>query len=277
MIKVLSCGAGIQSSALLMMSCMGKLEKLDYAVFSDTGWEPKAVYEHLAWLKEYSEAHGIPFEIVGKRNIREDNMDANPDRPRREGQRFAALPFFTMDDDGSVGQVKRQCTSEYKIAPIEKWMRRTVLGLAKGQRAPKYPTVEHWFGISADEIRRCRMSPHKWAINRYPLIEDFEPAMRRSDCVSWYVNNGFPVPPRSACIGCPYKSNAEWRRLRDESPDEWLDAVEFDHAIRWRGGMERPCYLHRSCVPLDEVDLSTAEERGQGNLFDSECSGLCGV
>jgi len=274
-IRVLSCGAGVQSSALLLMSCMGKLPKLDYAVFADTGWEPAAVYKHLAWIKEHSEAHGIPFHIVGTRNIRDDNISASLGSARLRGERWTAMPLFTKSQDGTVGQVKRQCTSEYKIAPIERWLRRTVLGLAARQRAPKKPVVEHWLGISADEIRRCRMSPHKWAINCYPLIEDFEPPMRRADCVRWYAENGFPSPPRSACIGCPYKSDAEWRRLRDEA--EWASAVEFDKAIRNSGGMNRPCYLHRSCVPLDEVDLSTAEERGQGNLFESECSGLCGT
>jgi len=30
-------------------------------------------------------------------------------------------------------------------------------------------------------------------------------------------------------------------------------------------------------VPLAEVDFSTAEERGQGNLFQNECEGHCGV
>jgi hypothetical protein len=36
-------------------------------------------------------------------------------------------------------------------------------------------------------------------------------------------------------------------------------------------------YMHAARVPLDEVDLSTLEERGQGNLFNMECEGMCGV
>jgi len=35
--------------------------------------------------------------------------------------------------------------------------------------------------------------------------------------------------------------------------------------------------MHRSLVPLDQVDLSTAEDRGQLNLFLNECEGMCGV
>jgi hypothetical protein len=36
-------------------------------------------------------------------------------------------------------------------------------------------------------------------------------------------------------------------------------------------------YMHAARIPLDEVDLSTPEERGQSNLFENECEGMCGV
>ena len=47
MINILNLGAGVQSTALLLMSIKGELPKLDYAIFSDTGWEPKKVYDNL--------------------------------------------------------------------------------------------------------------------------------------------------------------------------------------------------------------------------------------
>ena len=271
--RILSCGAGVQSSTVLLMSCLGELPKLDAAIFADTGWEPKEVYTHLRWLKEYSEGHGIPFHILTGRNIRSDNIVATIGHTRKKGERWGALPLFTLNPDGTIGQIKRQCTFEYKIAPVTKFLRREVMGLKYRQHAPKVPTVEHWFGISTDEIRRCRMSPHLWAINYYPLIEELE--MTRQDCLDWYSGKDLPTPPRSACIGCPYHDRKEWRRIRETDPDGWADAVEFDAAIRWCGGMEAPCFLHRDCVPLDQVDLSTEEERGQGMLF--ECSGMCGT
>ena len=48
--RILSLGAGVQSTCVLLMSGRGELPKLDCAVFSDTGWEPPEVYEHFAWL-----------------------------------------------------------------------------------------------------------------------------------------------------------------------------------------------------------------------------------
>jgi hypothetical protein len=70
---------------------------------------------------------------------------------------------------------------------------------------------------------------------------------------------------KSACVGCPFHGNAGWRRLRDNDPDGWAEAVEFDKAIRHgyprattQGQQLRGQYfLHRSCQPLDQVDLDT--------------------
>ena len=45
--RVLSLGAGVQSTTLLLMAVEGILPGLDCAIFADTGWEPARVYEHL--------------------------------------------------------------------------------------------------------------------------------------------------------------------------------------------------------------------------------------
>lgn len=38
----------------------------------------------------------------------------------------------------------------------------------------------------------------------YPLVDR---RMARHDCLNWMAKQGYPKPPRSACIGCPYHSN----------------------------------------------------------------------
>ena len=47
--------------------------------------------------------------------------------------------------------------------------------------------------------------------------------------------------------------------------------------IRNCDAMHGQAFLHRSLVPLEEIDFRSAEERGQLNLFDNDCSGHCGV
>lgn len=83
-----------------------------------------------------------------------------------------------------------------------------------------------------------------------------------------------PKPPKSSCIGCPFHSDAQWRAL---TPEEFADAVEVDRAIRHQPGMRAQQFMHKSLKPLDQVDFSTDEERGQLTLFNNECEGLCGV
>ena len=54
-------------------------------------------------------------------------------------------------------------------------------------------------------------------------------------------------------------------------------AVAVDAAIRSIPAQKEPWFIHRDRVPLDQVDLSTAEDRGQLNMFNNECEGMCGV
>jgi hypothetical protein len=69
--------------------------------------------------------------------------------------------------------------------------------------------------------------------------------------------------------------------MRNEDPKSWADAVVFDKAIRnggTMGGYREHQYLHRSCLPLDQVDLSTPKDRGQREFgFLQECDGMCRV
>lgn len=281
-LRVLSLGAGVQSSAVLLMSLAGELEPLDAAIFADTGWEPRAVYEHLERLEKAAAEAGVPVYRVGKPvGIREATLDPS--------SRFASIPFYVRNPDGSAGRARRQCTNEFKIEPIRSqlWKLHQDRSAAERRelRRAGLPGIVQWFGISFDELERMKASDAAYIANHYPLVDR---RVTRRGCLEWLRARGWTAP-RSACVGCPFHSDAEWRRLRAEDPPAWLDAVAFDHAIR-QGDPGRPglgrfrgtAYLHRQCVPLDEVDLRTPEERGQGSLFpdhlvDDGCdTGYCG-
>jgi hypothetical protein len=139
-----------------------------------------------------------------------------------------------------------------------------------------------------------RRSEVRWKRNVYPFCglhgDHMLPAFwTRRKCIDWLKRN-YPdrEVPRSACICCPYRTNEEWRRMRDEDPESFREAVEFDHAIRqadedgqhasgMRVGLP---FVHRQMVPLDQVDLRDDDERdGQPSLFGmlNECEGMCGV
>lgn len=254
--KYLSLGAGVQSTTLLAMSVALEVDRLRGVIFADTGWEPKAVYETVDWCEAMAKAAGIDFYRVSAGNIRDDAV---------AGTRSASLPVTTKDEDGGVARLRRQCTHEYKIAPIQKKLRE--LGATA-----KNP-VDLWLGISLDEVQRMKPSRVKYVRHKFPLVDR---RMTRHDCLMWLQRQRFPLPARSACIGCPFHDDATWRKMRDESPEEWADACEFDESIRRLPRIDSDCYLHRTAVPLSDVDLCTPQDHGQLDLWPNECEGYCG-
>lgn len=295
-LRALSLGAGVQSTTLALLAAHGEIWPIpDCAIFADTGWEPKAVYEHLAWLMSPN-VLPFPVHIVSSGNIRDQLMQAGA------GNRWASIPAFAKTvtpagaevpvldegEDGelieiatrrttaetvSIGMIRRQCTTDFKVVPIRR-KTRELAGLTR-KRSPAFPVVESWIGISTDEAVRAKPSFEPWQLKRFPLIEK---RFSRRDCLAWLRRHGYPEPPKSACIGCPFHDSARWRNMRDHDFEAWADAVEVDRALRYGlRGIRGEVFLHRSCVPLDEADLSTAADHGQLDLFGNECEGMCGV
>ena len=287
---ILSFGAGVQSTTLLLLSCEGILPKLDHVIFADTQWEPSAVYRHLEWCREHAAKHGITIDVRTAGNLREDVIDFwGPRRKSKDGQRYASIPAFIANPDGSGGIVRRQCTSEYKINVIERYVREECLALRRGQRWPRSHVVTQWIGISTDEAQRMKRSLRPAVKFWHPLIEADEIAKSdakslfargwdRNDCLEWLMSRGYPRPPKSACIGCPFHSNAEWRKL---TPEEFADACEVDRLIREGAQDRKPGqsigrpYLHSARIPLAEVDLTSGPDNEL--TWGDECGGVCGV
>lgn len=261
-LKVISLGAGVQSTTVALMSAVGELPPVDCAIFADTGAEPLKVYDHLKWLIPQLP---FPVHIVSSGNIRDDIL---------EGRTNGRPPMHILNPNGTKGFTRRQCTGDYKIDPIRKKVRE-LIGLKPRQRAPKTVHVEQWIGISMDEAIRMKPSPHPFIEHRWPLIEL---RLSRRDCLAWLDLNGFPTPPKSACTFCPFHSDSMWRDMKTNDRTSWDDAVGVDAALRRNKKILRGTpFLHSSCLPLDKVDLSTAEDRGQLNMFLNECEGMCGV
>jgi len=266
-VRLLSLGAGVQSTTLALLAIEGRLPRPDGAIFADTGWEPVEVYEHLDRLAVELDHAGIPLHRVSQGNLRVDSIDP--------GHRYASVPYFVRNQDGTEGMGRRQCTSEYKLAPINRKVRELLGASAPDyRRVPKGRVAEQWIGFSTDEVHRVsNRTPVSYQRVRYPLLEL---GMDRKACHRFLGSRGWGAVGKSACIGCPFHGNAQWRDMRDNRPAEWADAVAFDVAIRKGGACGTPldgeAFLHRSRVPLDiaPIDRVTRSEwRGrQGDLLD---------
>jgi hypothetical protein len=100
---ILSLGAGVQSTTLALMAFRGDLPASCAppmaAVFADTGFEPKRVYEHLLWLTQ-TLCDELPVHIVRAMrpngtpaHIREDTEAI----VRGESTRLANPPVFVKE------------------------------------------------------------------------------------------------------------------------------------------------------------------------------------
>jgi hypothetical protein len=257
----LSFGAGVQSTALLVCSNLGLhgVPRADVAIFADTGYEPAYVYKQVETMRKWSE---IPVETVTRK-----------DQSRR-GSLAPVIPAFTKDGN-KKGILQRQCTSNWKLEPLEAEARR-LLGYKPRQRIKKQ--VRCLIGISLDEAHRMKPNRLRWITNEWPLVDA---RLRRSDCLRIVAEAGLPKPERSACYFCPFHSMAEWRFLRDKHPEEFAKAVEYDKGLRnsTRGGVKKPAFLHSQLIPLDQVVLDRPERRmfPEADAFGNECEGVCGV
>jgi hypothetical protein len=276
--RILNLGAGVQSTAIYMLMIDGEIEPADVAIFADTQEEPSDVYTHLDWL----ESQGGPRIIRATAGRIGDDLIQ---RKNSSEQRCASIPAFTSAYEGAApGITRRQCTAEYKIDVVNQVIRRQLLGLVPRQRVPKDAKLTQLFGFSTDEPKRAgntrirfeQQMGAQWAVE-FPLLDE-SLWMSRRDCRNYLDRRVAHHVPRSACVFCPFKSNREWKLLRDNDPVGWARAVEVDAGIREEGApfkrnLDQLLYVHRSCVPLDQVKL----DDGQLSLFDMECEGGCGL
>ena len=263
--NIISLGAGVQSSTMALMAEKGEITPMpDCAIFADTGWEPKRVYEWLDWLETQ-----LSFPVY-----RVINGAGLKDQP-------AMIPFFIK----SGGMLKRSCTEKYKIRPVMRKVRE-LMGLIKGQRS-RTP-VNLWIGISTDEAIRMKPAQVQYVKNIWPLIDA---GMTRQNCLSWMKKNNYPMPGKSSCIVCPYHDDKTWREMKINEPEEFSQAVKYD--VQYRNEIEGwaidkkdlrkkdegfQVFLHRSLKPLGEIDFRNLEDMGQQRLeFGEECEGMCGV
>ena len=273
---IISLGAGVQSSTMALMAAVGEIKPMpSYAIFADVQAEPPSVYKWLDWLETQ-----LPFPVL---RVTAGSLETESLRVRtsKNGINYtnSNVPVFIKSPYGEKeGLQIRQCTSDFKIDVIHREIRRLARENIKKWRRNKdtpKPVVQGG-GISKDESHRMKPARPAYIQNIWPLVDN---GMRREHCLSWMQKHGYPKPPRSSCVFCPFHSNAEWRRLRDEEPEEFERAARWEEkyqvALRQVPRIKGAPFLHRSCIPLRDVDLT--EDTSQGELWGNECEGMCGV
>lgn len=224
---VWSCGGGVQSTAIAALIYKGELPKPDYALMVDCGYDKSTTwdYVHGVLIPKMKEI-GVDLQVIKTTDYSTNDLF--------DKSGYLRIPAFTKIDS-KVIKYKTRCNNEFKVRPIQKWLR---------EQGVKY--CESWMGISLDEARRARESTKNWFELRYPLLEL---SLSRDDCL-WLIGSlGWPKPPRTSCYICPQQDDAAWIQLRKNSPEDWQKAVEIEKQIQSR---MPNVYLHRSLIKLSD-------------------------
>jgi 3'-phosphoadenosine 5'-phosphosulfate sulfotransferase (PAPS reductase)/FAD synthetase len=279
-------GGGVQSTALALLWAnrdprlgevlarkFGEGRWPDLAIFADTGDEPEATYAHVWRCAEVLGGAGLRLDVVH----RDEACTPLGQSVLQDKHRSGSPPVFLRNADGSQGVLRRECTENFKIDPINRHLR-ALLGAEPG-RPVRGKTAGILLGISTDEAQRADASTLPWLVTYHPLLWM---GWSRGDCLRYLESQGFYDVPKSACVFCPYRKDAEWGQMKREAPQDFARACAFDEAYRAAGSPTLTrvpdngrghVFLHRSLKPLAEIDFTTPTR----DLFEQgeECTGHC--
>lgn len=260
--KILSFGAGTQSTALALMACENVLAMrdgkpiphpaipiYDAVIICDLGAEPSWVRVQTDFVKNVCGHCNIPFYEI-ETHLYQDLIE-NYGR-----KRTVAIPWWTKRPDGKEGKIgKRACTADYKIERVAQFARWNVLGYKKGQktRTEDIKAHEMHIGFSAEESSRISENPNKLFNSRYPLIEL---GLTRADNYRYTLDVWGLDTKASACLFCPYHQNYFFQYIKEHEPESWQKAVEIDNILRDRKPyypMEVEMFVSRSRKRLEDL------------------------
>jgi hypothetical protein len=258
-----SYGAGVQSTAMLVLAAQGKIEPRLF-IFANVGDDSEHP-DSLGYFREiatpYAAEHGIELVEVQRTWKRGERAGTTETLRSRLDRGRSAIPVRRTVDGPPMS---RSCTADFKVAPIGDELRR------RGATADNPARVA--LGISTDEIERAKpgidpRSPYQERV--YPLLDL---GLRRVDCMEIIEAAGLPVPVKSSCFFCPFHSNEAWRLLARNEPHLFAEAQQIEATLSAKSSDGRPVYLTRHGKPLgDAIDTS----QGSFDSIDGCDSGWC--
>lgn len=250
----------MQSTALALMSCENVKESnkhplvpiYDAVIFCDLGREPEWVYKQVDFIRVACEEVGIPFYMLDT-HLYDDYINNFGER------RVVSIPFWSIDENGKKGKMMRNCTLDYKINAIQKFVRYELLGYKKYQRvkADDIKAHEMHIGFSLEEKSRCKDNPHKMFKNCFPLVEL---GVERKHNYA-YIRDVWGLETKaSACNICPFHRNYFFKHLRETNKNDYDEVVKFDQMLEEKQPLTKiksKLYISRSRKRIK--DLTDAE------------------
>jgi len=182
-INIISWGGGVNSTAIIALHLLGKLEGKPEIVFADTGCEYPETYSYIDIVGNMLSQKGWKITVL---------------RPYTHKEYYGTkvkddLYTYLFDRKDVPTFRSRPCTEEYKKLPIKRY--------ANGRK--------QMIGICKDELKRIK--DHIYPVKDYT----------RDGC-AWLIGKaGLPLPIKSGCYLCPFQNKSRWIDLYNNHRDLW--------------------------------------------------------
>jgi hypothetical protein len=261
-VKVFSFGGGVQSTAALVLAAQGRLDFQTF-LFCNVGADsenPDTLFYVHEIMMPFAATHGLTLHEL-QRMRRDGSPETLYGWLTRPGSRSIGIPVRMSN--GAPG--RRSCTANFKIKVVDKWLR---------QHGGKERGAHVGLGISLDEITRMKpnMDPETmaWKENVFPLIDL---RLDRQACFNIIERAGLPIPPKSACVFCPFHTLRRWQSMRQHEPEQFWYSADLETLINQRRaalGLD-PVWFTGKLKPLAQATT----ELEQGELFAEEDQDQC--
>lgn len=277
-LTVLNYSGGRQSAALLWMVLRGELRpRGDFLVLNaDPGMENSETYAYNERMFALCREARIACATAPGPNLLADLLELR----ERKRRRLDNPAFWTRDDAGKRGQLMQKCTREYKIRPMDRFIRGELerrCGLSRKTKRLPPGVVDKWIGFAFDEQHRIKPPDAKYQHFSYPLVEM---GMDREAVDRYYRERELPMPPRSVCNACWANGTEAFRVMHDERPSDWAQACDVDAAIRDMTaiGIRETAFVSRTLLSLPELAARGFNVAEGPRAEDYSCdSGYCFV
>lgn len=224
--QIMSCGGGVQSTAMIALVYSGRITPPDLVLMVDTGYEKRGTVDY---------AHNVLIPACNSKGV-EFKILKTPDPQIINEKGMITIPAFKLMEDGTVQKLYTMCSGSWKMAVMRRHIRSIGINKAKS-----------WIGISTDEAQRQRQSNVDWIGNRYPLLEE---GMSRYQCLYLIRSLGWPDPARSSCIMCPLQADEEYELMKYKYPEDYQRVVDIDNCIERHNPK---IFLHKSMTRMRDI------------------------
>jgi hypothetical protein len=195
----ISIGAGVNSTAILALIKLGKLQyENPIAMFADTGGEKPETYEYLAYLQTVSP---LPIQIIkGKEGSLWEYCKERKILPMRH---------------------LRWCSDRWKQKPLTNFRK------ANLDNREEFITI---MGIDYGEKHRI----NRWKGDIHAIFPLIDLQMDRKDCIAVIKQAGWKVPAKSGCFFCPNMKPMEFGELKIKYPDLFKELCELEKKVLGR-------------------------------------------